>query len=105
MMEVISNKSDKVMSMKNKNTFSYKSVSEISEFEEIDQEEPSDFVIRSNKNKSVSQVSKLNESLHSATSHISNNIFEEKDEEDITKKSEKSEKSGSNNNSVNISRP
>ena len=101
-MEVISNKSDKVMSMKNKNTFSYKSVSEISEFEEIDQEEPSDFVIRSNKNKSVSQVSKLNESLHSATSHISNNIFEEKDEEDLTRKSEKS---GSNNNSVNNSRP
>ena len=79
MMEVISNKSDKVMSMKNKNTVSYKSVSEISEFEEIDQEEPPEFVIRTNKNKSisVSQASKLNESLRSASSHISNNVFEE----------------------------
>jgi hypothetical protein len=87
MMEVISNKSDKVMSMKNKNTVSYKSVSEISEFEEIDQEEPPEFVIRTNKNKSVSQASKLNESLRSANSHISHNIFEEKEEDDQSKKS------------------
>lgn len=89
MMEVISNKSDKVMSMKNKNTVSYKSVSEISEFEEIDQEEPPEFVIRTNKNKSisVSQASKLNESLRSASSHISNNVFEEKEDDDQSKKS------------------
>jgi hypothetical protein len=81
MMEIISNKSDKNMSLKNKNTISYKSVSEISEFEEYDEEEPSDFGIRTKKNKSCSQHSKLNESLHSVNSHISN-TYEEKYDED-----------------------
>ncbi len=73
------------MSLKNKNTISYKSVSEISEFDEIDRDETNDYVIRNNKSKrakSVSQHSKLNESQHSVNSHISNNIFEEKDEDE-----------------------
>ncbi len=83
-MEMISNKSDKNISLKNKNTVSYKSVSEISEFEEYDQEEPSEFVVKTKKKKSVSQHSKLNESLHSINSHV-NSIYEEKDEDDDNK--------------------
>jgi len=79
MMDIISNKSDKNMSLKNKNTVSYKSVSEISEFEENDQDEASDFVIRSKNKKTNSH--KLNESLHSINSHASN-IYEEKYEEE-----------------------
>ena len=99
MMEVNSNKSDKVMSLKNKNTMSYKSVSEISEFEEIDQEEPSEYVIRTTNNvKSISQNSKLNESLHSATSHISNTIYEEKFEYKEEEDPEDLEKETSLNN-------
>lgn len=78
-MECISNKSDKNFSLKNKNTVSYKSVSEISEFDEIGEEEPSEYVIRTNKKKS--HYSKLNDSMHSLTSNYSKDIFEEKDEE------------------------
>lgn len=78
-MESISNKSDKNVSLKNKNTVSYKSVSEISEFEEFDGP-PSEFVVNTKKKKS--QYSKLNESVHSATSNFSKDVFEEKDEND-----------------------
>jgi hypothetical protein len=59
---------------------SYKSVSEISEFEEYVEEEPSDFVIRAKK-KEKSTHSKLNESVHSAVSNYSKDIFEEKDDD------------------------
>jgi len=82
-MEIISNKSDKNLSVKNKNTISYKSVSEISEFDEGDREEPSDFVINTNNTKSVvSQHSKLNDSMHSVASHFSSKDIEEKEEDD-----------------------
>lgn len=78
-------KSDKNVSYKNKNPMSYKSVSEMSEFEENDNivEEPSDFVIRTKtkKEKDKSSQNKLNESLHSATSQFSKDIFEDKDDE------------------------
>jgi hypothetical protein len=57
---------------------SYKSVSEISEYEEFDAE-PSEFVVNTKKKKS--QLSKLNESIHSVTSNFSKEIFEEKEEE------------------------
>ncbi len=80
-MEISSNKSDKNVSLKNKHTISYKSVSEISEFEEYDNEEPSDFVIRTKKpDKANKQAGKLNESVHSSNSHISKDIFEDKEE-------------------------
>jgi hypothetical protein len=77
-MESISNKSDRNFSIKNKNTVSYKSVSELSEFEEMD-EEPSDFVINTKK-KEKSQ-NKLNESMHSVASNFSKEVFEDKDED------------------------
>jgi hypothetical protein len=81
-MEIYSNKSNKSernFSYKNKN-ISYKSVSEISEFDEGNEEEPpSEFVI-SKKNAPKSQHSKLNESIHSdVVSNYSN--VEEKDED------------------------
>jgi hypothetical protein len=89
-MESISNKSEKNFSIKNKNCVSYKSVSEISEFEEYVEEEPSDFVIRTKKNEKSTQSNKLNESVHSAVSNFSKDIFEEKDEEE-----------NNNNNNIN----
>ena len=86
MIEISSNKSDKNFSLKNKNTVSYKSLSEISEFEQYDVEESSDFVIRTKKQeKSVGQSSKLNESIHSMNSHISKD-FDEKEENENYRK-------------------
>jgi len=81
-MECISNKSERNLSVKYKNTLSYKSVSEVSEFEDPYEEENTDYVIKnaSNNNKS-NQNTKLNESLHSAVSNFSKDIFEEKDDE------------------------
>jgi hypothetical protein len=80
MIEISSNKSEKNFSLKNKNTVSYKSLSEISEFEQYDVEEPSDFVIRTKKqDKSIGQIAKLNESLHSMNSHVSKD-YEDKEE-------------------------
>lgn len=72
-------KSDRNISAKYKNTISYKSVSEISEYENNEEiEESSDFTIKTNKDKSNK---KLNESLHSATSQFSKEAHEDKDEE------------------------
>jgi hypothetical protein len=86
MIEISSNKSDKNFSIKNKNTVSYKSLSEISEFEQYDVEEPSDFVIRTKKKeKSFGQSSKLNESIHSLNSHISKDYDEKEDNENSRK--------------------
>ena len=86
-MEIISNKSNRsvtAMSLKNRGAISYKSVSEISEFEEIDQEEPSEFVVNTHKKESI------NESMHSVNSHISKDVFEqEKDEESSSKNKSK----------------
>jgi hypothetical protein len=81
-MEIFSNKSERNI-YKNKN-ISYKSVSEISEFEEYNEEEPpSNFVLNKKKApKSQSQHSKLNESSHSdVVSNYSVKDFEEKDED------------------------
>jgi len=87
-MENISNKSEKNLSVKYKNTLSYKSVSEVSEFEEpYDEEnqnenenenENSGYVNRSNNNNKKSDVNqpKLNESIHSVISNFSKDIFE-----------------------------
>lgn len=73
----MSYKSDRNISARNKNTMSYKSVSEISEFENQDEmEESSDFVIKTKQKKEK----KLNESLQSATSHFSKDINEDKNE-------------------------
>jgi len=86
MIEISSNKSDKNFSLKNKNTVSYKSLSEISEFEQYDVEEPSDFVIRTKKqDKSVGQSSKLNESIHSINSHISKDPDDKEENENFKK--------------------
>jgi len=86
MIEISSNKSDKNFSLKNKNTVSYKSLSEISEFEQYDVEEPSDFVIRTKKqDKNVGQNSKHNESIQSSTSHISKDC-DDKDENENYRK-------------------
>jgi hypothetical protein len=81
-MESISNKSERNLSVKYKNTLSYKSVSEVSEFEEPYEEDNTDYVIKnnSNYNKNIGNT-KLNESLHSAVSNFSKDIFEEKDDE------------------------
>jgi hypothetical protein len=80
-MEIFSNKSDKNVSLRNKNnTISYKSVSEIDEFEECVEAESSDFVIQTQKKDNKSQ--KLNESSHSdVISNFSKDIFDEKDED------------------------
>jgi hypothetical protein len=79
-MEIFSNKSERNVSYKNRN-ISYKSVSEISEFDEIGEDEANDFVLKKNK-APKSQHSKLNESSHSdIVSNLSNKDFEEKDEE------------------------
>lgn len=82
-MECISNKSERNLSVKYKNTLSYKSVSEVSEFEEPYEEENTDYIIKnnSNYNKNIGNNNKLNESLHSAVSNFSKDIFEEKDDE------------------------
>jgi hypothetical protein len=77
-MEIYSNKSNKSernISYKNRNV-SYKSVSEISEFDECNEEEPpSEFVT-----KKAPTSQKLNESIHSdVVSNYSN--IEEKDED------------------------
>jgi hypothetical protein len=79
-MEIFSNKSDKNFSLRNKNnTISYKSVSEIDEFEECVEAEPSDFVIQTKKKDNKSQ---MNESSHSdAISNFSKDIYDEKDED------------------------
>ena len=78
-MEIFSNKSDKNFSLRNKNTVSYKSVSEIDEFEECVEAESSEFVIQTKKN---NKNMKLNESSHSdVVSNFSKDNFEEKDED------------------------
>lgn len=75
-MECYSNKSERNLSVKYKNALSYKSVSEVSEFEEPYEEENSDYII---KNNNKSQPPKFNESLHSVASNFSKDIFEEKE--------------------------
>lgn len=77
-MDCISNKSERNLSVKYKNTLSYKSVSEVSEFDEPYEDENSDYVMKNN-NKQI--PTKLNESLHSAVSNFSKDIFEEKDDD------------------------
>ena len=74
-MESISNKSERNLSVKYKNTLSYKSVSEISEFEEPYEEENSDYM------NSKKDENKLNESTHSIVSNFSKDMFEDKDDE------------------------
>ena len=78
-MENISNKSERNLSVKYKNTLSYKSVSEVSEFEEPYEEENSDYVNRNNIEKN--EEPKLNESIHSIGSNFSKDIFDDKDDE------------------------
>lgn len=98
-MEIISNKSNRSvtgMSLKNRGAISYKSVSEISEFEEIDQEEHSEFVIRTNIKEGE------NQSIHSVNSQASKDIFEEKDTDESQKvKNINPSKDESNDNEIN----
>lgn len=79
-----SNKSEKNLSVKYKNTLSYKSVSEVSEFEEPYEEENSDYLNRNNNdndNEKIDNDQKLNESIHSVVSNFSKDIFDEKDDD------------------------
>jgi hypothetical protein len=80
-MDCISNKSERNLSVKYKNTLSYKSVSEVSEFEEPYEEANADYVLKNNSENKIQSNTKLNESLHSAASNFSKDIFEEKDDE------------------------
>lgn len=81
LLDCISNKSERNLSVKYKNTLSYKSVSEVSEFEEPYEEENPDYLLKNNSENKNQSNAKLNESLHSAVSNFSKDIFEEKDEE------------------------
>lgn len=72
--------------MKNKNTVSYKSVSEISEFEEYVDEEPSEFTISTKKDPKNSKSANLNESINSAQSIYSKDVFDEKEEDENSEK-------------------
>ena len=78
-MENHSNKSERNLSVKYKNTLSYKSVSEVSEFEEPYEEENSDYMNRNNNEKNKGP--KSNESIHSIVSNFYKDIFEDKDDE------------------------
>lgn len=87
-MENTSVKSERNLSVKYKNTLSYKSVSEISEFEEPYEEETSEYLNRKEKdNSKINNVNninqKLNESIHSVVSNFSKDIYEENENENV----------------------
>lgn len=81
--ENMSYKSDQNLSLKNKNTKSNKSVSEISEYEEDEDlvDDTGEFPNTIKKKEHKDNQNKLNESLHSATSQFSKDVFEDKDED------------------------